>query len=344
MRLRAVSTEELLTRERLRRNYETRLGSSPLGTAQLVDAPLMRSFGRACHDRNVGILDRFRKQPETPAARPAKRTVARAADETAHLTIEFSVGYSPLLPISGTTTIARDEARALFERHQQTNLGYLELTAVLQREPSNPVNPAAVAVFVEGERIGYLPSYAAEPLDLSVNGSRKALVQLFSALRNDGVRVEGWIWIGDEPAQWEYDSDNRPPMTTEDKRKAAARGADRMVADAVAGGGERAEEFKAGIVGGIHYLQTVEPIKQLKRDGRLEDALDLCYVAIEGAECAKGGREPAPWYTEQAAIILRKLGRREEEIAVLERWLAATPAERRVGSRIQERLIQIQAK
>ncbi len=118
------------------------------------------------------------------------------------------------------------------------------------------------------ERIGYLLSYAAETLDLSIQGSRQAPVQLFSARWTDGARVEGWIWIGDEPAQWEYNSDNRPPMTTDEKRVAAARGADPMVADAVAGGGVRAEEFKAGTVGGIHYLQTVEPIKQLKRDGR----------------------------------------------------------------------------
>lgn len=263
-----------------------------------------------------------------------------AESDTAQIKFQFSIEYSPLLPVSGTTTIARDEARALFERHQQPNLGYLELTAVLQREPSNPVNPAAVAVLVEGERIGYLPSYAAETVDLSVQGSRQAPVQLFSALKADGVRVEGWIWIGDEPAQWEYNSNNRPPMTPEEKRTAAAKGADRMVAEALTEGGARAEAFKAGQVNGIHYLQTVEPIKQLKREGRLAEALQLCYIAIEGAERAREGREPAPWYTEQAAIILRKLGRRDEEIAVLERWLGATPAAHREGG-IQQRLAKL---
>jgi hypothetical protein len=82
----------------------------------------------------------------------------------------------------------------------------------------------------------------------------------------------------------------------------------------------------------------VEPIKQLKRDGRLDDALVLCYAAIQGAEAPREGRDPAPWYTEQAAIIRRKLRQRDEEIAVLRRWVAVCPAERREGSRIKDRL------
>lgn len=115
-----------------------------------------------------------------------------------------------------------------------------------------------------------------------------------------------------------------------------------MVEDALAGGGNRADEFKAGIVDGIHYLQAVEPIKQLKREGRLEEALRLCYLAIDGAENAPGEREPAPWYTEQAAIIHRKRGEREKELAVLQRWLAACPANRRQGSTVAVRLAGLQ--
>jgi hypothetical protein len=96
------------------------------------------------------------------------------------------------------------------------------------------------------------------------------------------------------------------------------------------------------MVDGVHYLQLVEPIKQLKRDGRLDEALGLCYAAIEGAEAAarRERLEPAPWYSEQAAIIHRKLQQREQEVAVLERWLAACPPERR-GGRIQARLDEL---
>lgn len=92
------------------------------------------------------------------------------------------------------------------------------------------------------------------------------------------------------------------------------------------------------MVGQHHYLETVEPIKQLKREGRLDEALVLCYGAIAAAEHARDGREPAPWYTEQAAIIHRKLGQRAEEEAVLRRWLSSCPPDRKSGSRIQRRL------
>lgn len=85
-------------------------------------------------------------------------------------------------------------------------------------------------------------------------------------------------------------------------------------------------------------LQTVEPIQELEREGRLEEALVVCYAAIGGAERARNGREPAPWYTEQAAIIHRKLGQPDQEIAVLQRWLRACPADRRSGSGIKRRL------
>ena len=125
--------------------------------------------------------------------------------------------------------------------------------------------------------------------------------------------------------------------------KAGANQADRsdMVREALAGGGARAAQFTAGMVNGVHYLELVEPIKQLKREGRFEDALVLCYAAIEGAEGDRNGREPAPAYTEHAAIVLRKLGRRDEEILVLKRWLALCPPQYRDGSRIGERLAKL---
>jgi hypothetical protein len=90
-------------------------------------------------------------------------------------------------------------------------------------------------------------------------------------------------------------------------------------------------------------LELVEPIKQLKREGRLQEALVVCYKAIKAAESDRGGREPAPWYTEQAAIVHRKLGQKDEEIAVLNRWLDSTPKSRRAGSRIAERLAKLEA-
>ena len=116
-----------------------------------------------------------------------------------------------------------------------------------------------------------------------------------------------------------------------------------MVREALQEGGAGAQQFRRGMVDGVHYLELVEPIKQLKREGRLNEALVLCYKAIEAAERDRDGREPAPWSTEQAAIVHRKLGQKTDEIAVLKRWMDATPKSRRPASRIAERLAKLEA-
>ncbi len=247
-------------------------------------------------------------------------------------------GEQDLVKLSGTTTFAREAIAALAMRHGSAEGGYLEGDGTLQREPDNKADPMAVAVHVEGERIGYLPGYLARTQDLSSAGARAVKVQIFTELVPKGLRAEAWAWLAKGTPEWQWSERNRPPMSSGAKVAAHQESIDSMVKDALAGGGSRAESFKDGMVNGVHYLQLVEPIKQLKRDGRLDDALVLCHAAIRGAEDAREGREPAPWYTEQAAIIYRKLNQRDEEIAVLERWLAACPPERREGSRIKDRL------
>jgi hypothetical protein len=96
------------------------------------------------------------------------------------------------------------------------------------------------------------------------------------------------------------------------------------------------------MVDGVHYLQLIEPMKQFKREGKLEEALVLCYKAIQGAEGDAMGDVPAPGYTEQAATVYRKLGQRDEEIAVLKRWLERCLKQYRDGSRIAERLAKLE--
>lgn len=127
-------------------------------------------------------------------------------------------------------------------------------------------------------------------------------------------------------------------MTSEAKSAEQHRQRGEMVDRQRRAGGSQEREASLGTVRGTHYLELVEPIKQLKREGRLEDALALCYQAIEGAERSRTGRGPAPWYTEQAAIIHRKLKQRDLEIAVLQRYLDACPIEIRSNTRITERL------
>lgn len=79
---------------------------------------------------------------------------------------------------------------------------------------------------------------------------------------------------------------------------------------------------KRSMVRGKNYIYWVPKIEQLKRDGRLEEALDLTLECCGAAERDRGGREPAPAYTRHAAIICRKLGYLVNERQVLERWLS----------------------
>lgn len=252
-------------------------------------------------------------------------------------------GVDGLVALSGTTTFCKEAITSLAQRHGAADRGYIELPGSLQREPDNAADPNAVAVIVEGERIGYLPGYATSAAQLSTIGSRHAQVQVFTELLPKGLRAEAWAWIGSKPPKWEWSATNRPPMSSTAKSQATQAGRSDMVKEALAEGGERAARFRRGMVNGVHYLELVEPIKELKREGRLEEALTLCYVAIEGAEGDRDGREPAPGYTQDAAIVLRKLGRRDEEIAVLKRWLALCPKEYRDGSKIGDRLAKMEA-
>ena len=111
-------------------------------------------------------------------------------------------------------------------------------------------------------------------------------------------------------------------------------------------GGHRAAQFRAGLIDGRHYLELVEPIRQLKREGRLDEALELCYQAIQGAEneAIKEGTAPPPGYTIDAAIIHRKLKEPDKEIAVLERWMEAAPDDQRDGSKVAQRLDKLRGK
>ncbi|WP_298885623.1 hypothetical protein [uncultured Serinicoccus sp.] len=249
--------------------------------------------------------------------------------------------------MAGTTTSTADECRHLFRFAGLPEGGHFEAPATLVAMGVEGRERPVIAVHVEGARVGFLPRYLAAQVNPQnrplVGVAAEARVQMWGAGVGDGLRVIGWVAPGPGSVAWPHDDENPAAVTVEDQRAEEHAARTAMVRGALEGDDpRRAEQFERGLVGGVHYLETVEPIKQLKRDGKLEEALELCYAAIEGAEAARDGREPAPWYTEQAAIIHRKRGERAEEIAVLRRWLMACPPERRAGSRLQGRLQKIE--
>lgn len=78
------------------------------------------------------------------------------------------------------------------------------------------------------------------------------------------------------------------------------------------------------------YLDTVEPLKQLRRQGRYGDALALMKAAIVDAEVESERQhwQPPPFYYMEAAKACRDLGDFLQECLFLHRYLDAT---RRIG-------------
>ncbi len=134
-------------------------------------------------------------------------------------------------------------------------------------------------------------------------------------------------------------------LTSVERRRASERARqERQREQRLIEGGVVAESERRGLVRGRHYTEWPDVVRELKQDGRLDEALDLLMECVGAAERDAGSREPAPWYTEQAAIVLRKLGRRDDEVAVLERWVAAAGDPGRWVGSTQPRLVARLAK
>lgn len=89
-----------------------------------------------------------------------------------------------------------------------------------------------------------------------------------------------------------------------------------------------------------HYLAYVEDIKAAKRSGDLMAAKRLALLAIESTEdeSRMTGTGVAPWYYEQAAIICRKQGDTDGELAILERYARQKHAAGAKPPKLMERL------
>lgn len=84
-----------------------------------------------------------------------------------------------------------------------------------------------------------------------------------------------------------------------------------------------AERQRAGLVRGRFFAEWAEDVQQLKRENRLEEAHALLVECI-GATWLADGNRPAVWPFEQAAIVLRKMKRPEDEAAVLSAYVSGS--------------------
>ena len=85
-----------------------------------------------------------------------------------------------------------------------------------------------------------------------------------------------------------------------------------------------------GSYNGRHYTDYVEDVKQLKREKRHNEAIELLRNLIEAVEneLKVAGEDwgVAPWYYEQLAIIFRKEGQYDSEVKILERYMDSPKA------------------
>lgn len=99
-------------------------------------------------------------------------------------------------------------------------------------------------------------------------------------------------------------------------------------------------EVEAMLFAGKPLWDWLKYAEDLARQGRDNEALELVLALVTCAEQESrlSGREPAPAYTERAAILYRKQKHYDAEIAVIERWERACPPERRGPGATQAKL------
>jgi len=95
---------------------------------------------------------------------------------------------------------------------------------------------------------------------------------------------------------------------------------------------------------GGHYTEYVERVKQLKAEGRSDEAIELLLKLVNETEKeakAQGkGWGVAPWYYEQLAVIYRKEKRYKDEVQILERYESQPKAPSAGPGKLEERLIK----
>ncbi len=110
-----------------------------------------------------------------------------------------------------------------------------------------------------------------------------------------------------------------------------------------------------------HYTDNVEIVKQLKRDKKYDEAIEILLKSVDltEAESVRKNSTPAlddkfaflsagrtnswgvaPWYYEQLAIIYRKQKKYAEEVAILERYNEQPKAPGAGPKKLAERLVK----
>jgi hypothetical protein len=122
------------------------------------------------------IIGRVPKS-QTSSARPdfiRKASESRFIDDGAGIVIVSKGDNSEYNYDVVGESFQRDHLTALIRAHNAFETGEIYSTAVLELEPTNPFDPNAVKVVVEGTQVGYIPKFDSPAVTQMVKKSGKS--------------------------------------------------------------------------------------------------------------------------------------------------------------------------
>ncbi|NDK91082.1 hypothetical protein GYA93_16050 [Gordonia desulfuricans] len=216
-------------------------------------------------------------------------------------------------------------------------------TAIVRELDHGPQGWGPLAVYVDRRLVGYVSALEAEMVREVIrhpqhHGHDCAVrCRIFVPA---GTRAPARIILG--PYEQAYDAEDETESSARARMHAAELADTRRTR--LAAGGSTAEDQRRRLVRGRDFVEWAEEVKQLKRAQHNGEALRLVLECVDAAErdARFHGYSPAPWYTEQAAILYRKAGDVGAEIAILERYLRACRPDQ-IDTDMAERLVKAQA-
>lgn len=213
----------------------------------------------------------------------------------------------------------------------------LETAALLVPEPSNRYDPNAVQVMIDGRVVGYLSRENAAVLQPRivemVRGTKRAVACRARVVggwdRGGGDRGHFGVRLYLDPADLGVEADELDGWWEEPEART----------------GRRRGGVGPGLVDGRHFTEYVDEVRELRRQGREEEAERLLLRLVDAveAEAAAEGRGVAPWYYEQLAIIYRKRRDLDAEVCILERFARQRQASGASPSKLVARLERARA-
>jgi hypothetical protein len=128
----------------------------------------------------------IRRAPGSSPAPSARPNFIRKASESIHgpevpvtsvSSIEAPDGVDYNYDVVGES-FQRDHLTALIRAHNAFESGEIYSTAVLELEPTNPFDPNAVKVVVEGTQVGYIPKFDSPVVTEMVKKSGKSIYEV----------------------------------------------------------------------------------------------------------------------------------------------------------------------